>query len=166
MPQEPLARGPIFTIGHEGLERAAFLSLLACQGVNLLVDVRASPVSQYLPQFSKDALEASLRSWGVGYLYLGRELGGRASGRGIEDAVSFARGVDRIMEAWRQAYRLALLCVEEDPRRCHRANRIVLALLAQGPRVVRIRGDGGLDPYTLAWADFAMACLTGDEEPR
>ncbi|MEA4857329.1 DUF488 domain-containing protein [Solidesulfovibrio sp.] len=166
MLREPIARGPIFTIGHDSHERAAFLSLLACQGVNLLVDVRTNPYSRYMPQFSKEALSASLRSWGVGYLHLGRELGGRAMGRGIEEAVSFARSVDRIMDAWRQAYRLALLCAEEDPRRCHRAGRIAPALLARGAKVVHIRGDGRLEPHTPAWTDFAMACLTGDQEPR
>ena len=64
--REPLARGPVYTIGHGSLERVAFLSLLACQGVNMLVDVRSHPVSRYLPHFSKDALEGALRSWGVG----------------------------------------------------------------------------------------------------
>lgn len=166
MQREPLSRWPIFTIGHGSHERASFLSLLACQGINLLVDVRANPASLYMPQFSREALSASLRSWGEGYLYLGRELGGRATGRGIEDAVSFARGVDRIMDAWRQAYRLALFCAEEDPRRCHRAGRIAPALLARGAKVVHIRGDGRLEPHTPAWTDFAMACLTGDQKPR
>ncbi|WP_029458358.1 DUF488 family protein [Solidesulfovibrio alcoholivorans] len=164
--REPLARGPIYTIGHGSLERVAFLSLLACQGVNMLVDVRSHPVSRYQPHFSKDALAGALRSWGVGYLFLGRDLGGLTPGRGIEDAVSFARGVDRIMDAWRQARRLALFCAEEDPRNCHRANRIAPALLARGAKVVHIRGDGRLEPHTAAWTDFVQACLTGDKEPR
>ena len=165
MPREPLSRGPIFTIGHDNHERATFLSLLACQGVNLLVDVRSRPYSRYMPHFSKEALEASLKSWGVGYLFLGRELGGQFPGRGIENAVSFARGVDRIMEAWRQAYRLVLFCAEEDPRRCHRAGRIAPALLARGARVVHIRGDGRLEPHTPAWADFAPINTAATEEP-
>lgn len=166
MPREPLSRGPIFTIGHDSHDRTAFLSLLACQGVNMLVDVRSHPYSPYLPHFCKQALQASLRAWGVGYLFLGRELGGRVSGRGIVDAVAFVQGVDRVMEVWRQAYRLALLCAEEDPRRCHRAIRIAPALLARGAKVVHIRGDGRLEPHTPAWTDFAQASLPGDDAPR
>uniref|UniRef100_I2Q1L3 DUF488 domain-containing protein n=1 Tax=Desulfovibrio sp. U5L TaxID=596152 RepID=I2Q1L3_9BACT len=161
MQREPLSRPPIYTIGHDHLERAAFLSLLACHGVNLLIDVRSHPVSRYMPHFSKEALEKSLRAWGVGYQFLGRELGGRGSG--IENAVSFARGVERVMDAWRQAYRLALLCAEEDPRRCHRAGRIAPALLTRGARVVHIRADGRLEPHTPAWTDFPMACLLAED---
>lgn len=162
--QEPLVRGPIFTIGHDSHERAAFLSLLACQGVNLLVDVRRAPFSRYMPHFSKEALEASLRAWGVGYLYLGRDLGGHSLGDGIVNAVSFVRGVDRVMEAWKQSFRLALFCAEEDPGRCHRASRIAPALLARGARVVHIRGDGSLEPHTAAWNDYAMSGRTGGED--
>lgn len=165
MQNEPLARPPIYTIGHSGHERAAFLSLLARHGVNMLIDVRARPVSRYMPQFSKDALETSLRLWGVTYVFLGRELGGESSGSGIEAAVTFARGVDRIMEYWRQAYRLALLCAEEAPGRCRPACRIAPALLARGARVIHIRGDGSLEPHTPAWTNFAMACLL-EKEPR
>ena len=116
-----------------------------------------------MPHFCKDALEKSLRAWGVRYLFLGRELGGR--GASIEGAVSFSRGVDAVIAAWQQAYRLALVCAEEDPRRCHRAWRIAPALLARGARVVHIRGDGRLEPHTPAWTDYAMACPLPDR-PR
>ncbi|MHC1789204.1 DUF488 domain-containing protein [Solidesulfovibrio sp.] len=162
----PLARAPIYTIGHSGLERVTFLSLLACHGVNMVIDVRTHPTSRYMPQFSKDALTASLRLWGVQYVYQGRELGGRPHGSPIALAVSFSRGLDAVMDAWRQAWRLALLCGEEDPRRCHRAWRIAPELLARGARVVHIRADGRLEPHTPAWNDFAMACVLADEEPQ
>ena len=162
----PLSRPPIYTIGHSGHERAAFLSLLACQGVNMVIDVRSHPVSRYMPQFSKDALAASLGLWGVSYVYLGRELGGRGQGEPIAAAVSFSRGVDRVMDCWRQAWRLVLLCAEEDPRRCHRAGRIAPELLARGAKVVHIRGDGRLEPHTPAWNDFALACVLADRDPQ
>jgi uncharacterized protein (DUF488 family) len=168
MQREPLSRPPIYTIGHSGHEQAAFFSLLTCHGIDMLIDVRTHPYSRCMPQFSKNALEASLRPWGVDYLFLGRELGGRAPGTvaaGIEHVVSFARGLDRIMELWREASRLALLCAEEDPRRCHRAGRIAPALLARGARVVHIRGDGRLEPHTPAWTDLPMNCQSF-EDPK
>ena len=166
MQSGPLARSPIYTIGHSGHERATFLSLLACQGVNMVIDVRSHPVSRYMPHFSKDALSTSLRLWGVSYVYLGRELGGRPEGSPIAAAVSFSRGVDLVMEYWRQAWRLVLLCGEEDPRRCHRAGRIAPELLSRGARVVHIRADGRLEPHTPAWNDFALACVLADREPQ
>lgn len=161
MPNEPLSRPPIYTVGHSGHERTTFLSLLARHGVNMLIDVRRRPISRYMPQFSKEALEKYLRLWGVAYVFLGRELGGlpeETDRSPIEQAVIFSRGVDRIMEYWRQAYRLALVCAEEDPRHCHRAGRIAPELLLRGARVIHIRGDGRLEPHTPAWNDFAMAC--------
>ena len=166
MQSGPLARAPIYTIGHSGHERVTFLSLLACQGVNMVIDVRSHPVSRYMPHFSKDALSTSLRLWGVSYVYLGRELGGRPEGSPIAAAVSFSRGVDLVMEYWRQAWRLVLLCGEEDPRRCHRAGRIAPELLSRGARVVHIRADGRLEPHTPAWNDFALACALADREPQ
>lgn len=166
MQPAPLARAPIYTIGHSGHERATFLSLLARHGVNMLIDVRSHPVSRYMPHFSKDMLAASLRLWGVSYVYLGREIGGRPEGSPIAAAVSFSRGLDRVMEYWRQAWRLVLLCGEEDPRRCHRAVRIAPELLFRGARVVHIRADGRLEPHTPAWCEFAMACVLSDKEPR
>lgn len=162
----PLSRPPIYTIGHSVHERATFLSLLARQGVNMVIDVRSHPISRYMPQFSTDALAQSLGLWGVSYLYLGRELGGRGQGEPIAAAVSFSRGVDRVMDCWRQAWRLVLLCAEEDPRRCHRAGRIAPELLARGAKVVHIRGDGRLEPHTAAWNDFAMACVLTDRDPQ
>jgi len=154
----PLSRPPIYTLGHDNHDRAVFLSLLTRHGVNMLVDVRAEPNSPHLPHFCRNALAASLKSWGVGYFFCGRELGGR--GTSVVDAVSFCRGIDRVIAAWRQAYRLALVCAEEDPRRCHRAWRIAPALLSRGARVVHIRGDGRLEPHTPAWADYAVSCAT------
>jgi len=165
MAQGPLARPPIYTIGHSGHERATFLSLLARHGVNLLIDVRTHPVSRYMPHFSQNALAASLQLWGVGYVFLGRELGGQGTASPIAAAVIFSRGLDRVMEYWRQAYRLALFCAEEDPRRCRRACRIAPEPLARGARVVHIRGDGRLEPHTPAWTDFAMACLI-EKDPK
>lgn len=166
MQPRPLTRAPIYTVGHASHERATFLSLLARHGVNMVIDVRSQPVSRYMPHFSKDALSASLKLWGVSYVYFGRELGGRPEGPAIAAAVSFSRGVDRVMEYWRQAWRLALLCGEEDPRRCHRACRIAPELLLRGARVVHIRGDGRLEPHTPAWNDFAMACVLPDKDQQ
>ncbi len=165
MQNGPPSRPPIYTIGYWGHERATFFSLLTRHGVNLLIDVRSYPLSRYMPYFSRDALEACLRSWGVAYCYLGRDLGGRRLATGIEDAVSFARGVERVMEAWRRAYRITIMCTEEDPRHCNRAGRVAPALIALGAQVVHIRGDGRLEPHTPAWTDVGLFCPFG-EEPR
>jgi len=67
----------LFTIGHSNLEWDAFVSLLRQHDIPLVADVRSRPQSFRFPHFSQPELEQSLREAGIGYLFLGEELGGR-----------------------------------------------------------------------------------------
>ncbi len=157
MPNDALSRPPILTLGIRGHERASFISLLTCHGINLLIDARARPFSLTMPQFSADMLEKALIPWGVRYRFLGWTLGGHRSTSGVEDAVALERGVDRILEYWRQPRRLALLCATSLPERCRQADRIAQALVSRGARVIHIRGDGRLEPHAPDWNDAPVA---------
>ena len=68
----------LFSIGHSNHSIEHFVSLLQGAGVTLLADVRSYPKSRYAPQFNREALEQSLPASGIGYLWLGKELGGMA----------------------------------------------------------------------------------------
>jgi uncharacterized protein (DUF488 family) len=161
----PDDRPPIYTLGYFGQEWVTFLSLLTRYGIEEILDVRASPSSPFLPCFSRTGLERDLPLWGRRYRPMGLELGGRRSATGIEEAVSLARGVDQVLGLWRQGRNLALFCIEENPWRCHRGTRIAPALLAQGARVVHIRGDGSLEEHPQAAPEIALASPSR-EEPR
>jgi uncharacterized protein (DUF488 family) len=137
----------IYTLGYFGLEWTTFVSLLTRYGIEDILDVRVSPISPFLPCFSRTGLERDLPLWGRRYHVMGPELGGRRCGAGIADAVSLARGLDKVMALWRQGRCLTLFCIEEDPRRCHRGTRLAPALVALGARVVHIRGDGTLEAH-------------------
>jgi uncharacterized protein (DUF488 family) len=158
-------RQPIYTLGYFGQEWTTFLSLLIRYGIEEILDVRASPTSPFLPCFSRTGLERDLPLWGRRYQFMGLELGGRRSASGIEDAVSLARGVDKVLDAWRQGRRLALFCIEEDPWRCHRGTRIAPALMAKGASVVHIRDDGRLEPHPPLAFETSLA-RPPREEPR
>ena len=70
-------RPPVFTIGHSNHPAEAFLGLLLQHGIEEVVDVRSSPHSRFNPQFNRKALRTALTEAGVGYVFMGAELGGR-----------------------------------------------------------------------------------------
>lgn len=59
----------VFTIGYEGLDIDAFLSLLAEHGVDTVVDIRELPLSRK-PGFSKKALASVLNLSGLEYVHM------------------------------------------------------------------------------------------------
>ncbi|MEY4550224.1 MAG: hypothetical protein RL685_6419 [Pseudomonadota bacterium] len=151
----------IYSIGHSRHPAESFEALLRGRGVELLADVRSHPASKWAPHFGKVALEQQLRAQGIGYEFLGRELGGRPQGAqyyGPDGALDYARraeaadfqaGIQRLL-ALAQALLTVMLCAEEDPTQCHRRRLITPALSRAGVRVVHIRGDGRLEPEGIS----------------
>ena len=68
-----------YTVGHSTRKIEEFISLLKASRIELLVDVRAFPVSTRNPQFNKKNLKTYLSQNGIEYIWLGRELGGYRS---------------------------------------------------------------------------------------
>src|SRR5689334_22649084 len=67
----------LFTVGHSNHSLEDFLKLLSRHAIEVLVDTRSHPYSQYVTHFNREELTAALKHAGIKYLYLGRELGGR-----------------------------------------------------------------------------------------
>jgi uncharacterized protein (DUF488 family) len=104
---------------------------------------------------NRERFAAGLAEAGLGYLFLGAELGGRPPEPEFYDSAGHVRygalarterfnaGLRRLLaESGRQ--RVAMLCSEEDPRRCHRRLLVTRALTARGIPVRHIRGDGSV----------------------
>jgi uncharacterized protein (DUF488 family) len=132
----------LFSIGHSNHPIEHFVSLLQGAGVTLLADVRSYPKSRYAPQFNREALEKSLPENGVGYLWLGKELGGMArekiSREDFEDALG------RLFDASvRQP--TAMMCAERDPLNCHRWLWLTRELSARGVKVAHILANGKVE---------------------
>lgn len=146
----------LFTIGHSNHSFEHFLGLLQKHGVELVVDVRSRPYSRYVPHFSREALEKSLKDQGIRYLFLGEKLGGRpkekeyyrADGtvdyRRLRESPKFQEGIEEVL-ALASRYRLALLCGEEDPTSCHRKLLVGRVLEDRGASVLHIRGNGEVE---------------------
>ncbi|HEX9359699.1 MAG TPA: DUF488 domain-containing protein [Streptosporangiaceae bacterium] len=157
--------GPgLFTIGHSNQALDHFLSLLQRHGIEAVADVRTVPWSRYVPHFNATTLGAALASQGIDYVPLGRELGGRPAGDEFYDeqghvlygrlaaSPAFQDGLDRVLARARTS-RIALLCAEEDPARCHRHLLIGPVLRQRGVPVSHIRRDG----HTETEADLAAS---------
>lgn len=69
----------VFTIGHSNHPLEAFRDLLLRHAVQIVVDARSSPYSQYCSHFNRDGLSAYLKEQGIEYRFLGDALGGRAA---------------------------------------------------------------------------------------
>ncbi|PLS84976.1 MAG: hypothetical protein CYG60_14890 [Actinobacteria bacterium] len=169
------SRGSVFTIGHSNHLAEKLVGLLEGYGIEVLVDTRSRPYSRHAPHFNARVLEATLRRGGIGYLFLGRELGGRPEGEKFYDAEGrvdyallersgpFLDGISRLLGEIR-AHTVAVLCSEENPAGCHRRLLVGRALGERGVVVRHIRGDGsvqtegeesGVQPVLFAEAEVS-----------
>src|SRR5262249_3336553 len=153
----------IFTVGHSTRPIDEFIAWLSAHSVQRLIDVRKIPQSGHNPQFGREQLSASLQQKGIHYTHI-PGLGGlrrprkdsqntgwrNASFRGYADYMQtpeFAQSLERCVELARHE-RVALMCAESVPWRCHRS-LIADALLARGIEVREITGTAGSRPHAL-----------------
>lgn len=164
MAPEPLE---IFTIGHSTHSYENFISLLRKAEISAIADVRSSPSSRRFPQFNLDELRAELRSDGIAYVFLGKELGGRPSERrfyceGVADyekmatSDEFKEGLGRVIEGAKK-YRIALMCSEHNPLDCHRCLLVGRALSNRGIKISHILANGSIAPQTKIEQDLLDA---------
>jgi uncharacterized protein (DUF488 family) len=123
----------LYTIGHSNHAIEHFLGLLERHEIRAVADVRSRPYSRFVPHFSKERLEHGLADAGIGYLFLGRELGGKPPrddpDRWPADYPSrvrqpaFRSGIEVLLEAARRQ-RVVILCRERDPLDCHRLHLV------------------------------------------
>jgi uncharacterized protein (DUF488 family) len=143
----------VWTVGHSNQLADQLIALLRGERIDVLADVRSQPYSRYNPQFRRENLKTALEQAGLGYVFLGAELGGRPpepefrDGQGhvrydlVRASDRFRGGLERLLTG-AASYRVAIMCSEEDPARCHRRRLITPALVAAGVEVRHIRGDG------------------------
>lgn len=145
----------LYTVGHSNHTAEALLALLAAHGIGCVVDVRSRPYSRW-PQFGRERMVAWLRAGGVDYVWMGDSLGGRPEdpallgpdGAPDYDAMArdpaFLDGLDALLRRLDRPARVAVLCSEGDPARCHRERLIAPAAQARGVTVRHILRDGTL----------------------
>lgn len=127
----------LYTIGHSTHTLQEFIEILHAHQITHIVDVRTIPQSRRVPWFNKNELKKSLRKEKISYTHLAK-LGGlrrtnknsintawhNASFRGFADYMQtpeFFEGLKELNEIIKKSDRVAILCAEAVPWRCHRS---------------------------------------------
>jgi uncharacterized protein (DUF488 family) len=145
---------PLYTLGHSNHPIDRFIALLRRHGVETVADVRSRPYSRFVPHFGKERLARILGEEGLGYLFLGQQLGGKpvrddpAQARleyqaRIEEP-SFRQGIEMLLGAAAER-RIALVCRERDPLDCHRLHLICRYLRPIALDIRHILPDGEVE---------------------
>jgi uncharacterized protein (DUF488 family) len=151
-------------MGHSTRTLEELLEALHAHQIQTLVDIRAFPASRRLPQFNREALEASLPAAGIRYVWM-KALGGyrkktladspnialrNESFRNYADYMrtpEFEQAVAEVVELAERS-RTAYVCAERVYFRCHRM-LVSDWLVAHGHQVLHIDDTGPLQTHVL-----------------
>jgi uncharacterized protein (DUF488 family) len=152
----------VHTVGHSTRTIETFLALVAAHAIECVVDVRRWPASRRHPHFAREALSGSLAAAGVDYVWR-RDLGGYrtpaqdspntgwriGSFRAYADFMATPEFDEALaaVEGLAARHRVALLCAEAVPWRCHR-QLLADAFTVRGWAVRHI-ADSGCAPHRL-----------------
>lgn len=152
MDSDTSQRGLLTTIGYGDRPWSEFIDRLKGHRIQYLIDVRSQPRSR-LPEFNGDALKVLLGQAGIKYVFMGDALGGKPDDPScyVDGKVDYARcearpvfsaGLERLSAALKGGHRVALMCSELDPERCHRSKLIGEALQRRNIPLLHIDRDG------------------------
>ena len=139
-----LPRVGVATVGYEGRTADELVAVLTAAAVDVLVDVRLTPISRK-PGLSKGRLTSALAQAGIAYLHLPQLGNPRDTRDGYRNAEvralarfrsllrsNSARDALNDLVVLSEDRRVALLCFERDAKTCHRA-LVVEALSERRP---------------------------------
>lgn len=158
----------LWTIGHSTRTLEDFLPLLQAHKIERLVDVRTVPRSRRNPQYNRESMPEALQSAGIHYLHI-PGLGGlrrpkkdsintgwrNLSFRGYADYMQTREFEESLLKVigMESSERLALMCAEAVPWRCHRS-LIADALAVRGIQVEHIVSSSRSQTHVLTpWAE-------------
>ena len=144
----------LYTIGHSTHATDHFVGLLKRHGVTAVCDVRSHPYSKYNPQYNREKIADEIKSHGIAYIFLGKELGARSDNSNyyVDDKIQFKKlaadplfqeGLARLKQGMKK-YSIALMCAEKDPITCHRTI-LVTRQLQRDFTIKHILADGRLE---------------------
>lgn len=128
----------LYTIGHSIHSEFSFIKLLKHYDINILVDVRSLPGSNYVPQFNKENMECWLLAAGFRYIHM-PILGGKRNKNKTTDqslisgwknasfknyagytlTPEYQSGIGRLKNLIGDN-NVCIMCSESVPWRCHR----------------------------------------------
>lgn len=165
----------IYTIGHSTRSITEFISVLKKHKIKLVADVRKIPKSRHNPQFESERLQRALEKENISYR-LFKGLAGRRSPiknsknnawrnnsfKGYADHMQTEEFKNELTKLINQSKRkrLAIMCAEAVPWRCHRS-LIADALLAKKIAVSDLFSENSAKPHNLPpFAKVRGNCIT------
>lgn len=145
--------GSVCTIGYGNRTFEEMVNLLHSHEVGHVFDVRSMPYSRFNPDFRKASLERLFPEAGLRYTFMGAFLGGRPDDADcycngkvsygiLAERPEYLLGLERVTAAAERGSRIALLCSELRPERCHRSKLIGKELNKRGVAVSHV-DEGG-----------------------
>jgi uncharacterized protein (DUF488 family) len=153
----------VLTVGHSTRTLGELIGLLKGNAVDRLIDVRTVPRSRHNPQFNSDSLPSALEAEGIHYEHVAGLGGFRRTRPGSPNTgwrnLSFRGYADYMQTPEFSVYlralieqaiveRIALMCAEAVPWRCHRS-LIADALVVHGLRVEEITSEANRREHVL-----------------
>lgn len=169
MAQDRDQAGLLTSIGYGDRPWPEFVDRLRRHNVRYVIDVRSQPRSRQ-PEFNADMLGLLLSKVGIRYVFMGDALGGKPDDPScyVDGKVDYARceqrpafrdGLARLRVAVTGGHRVALMCSELDPERCHRSKLIGEALAKDGLDLTHIDRGGALVSHRSV-----IARITGGQQ--
>ncbi len=67
----------IYTIGHSNITPKSFIDILNQFKIKIVVDIRSSPYSKYVPHFNRENIKKTFKKENIRYIFLGDYIGGK-----------------------------------------------------------------------------------------
>ena len=142
----------LWSLGHSNVTIDEFIDLVRSHDIEVIADVRSIPFSRFTPHFNQEMLKQFLERAGIQYQFMGETLGGRPPEPEMYDPQGhvlyselahnfrFQSGIEQLCIR-AENLRIAMMCSEESPEKCHRRLLISRVLRNQGVETRHIRGD-------------------------
>lgn len=141
-----------YTIGHSTRDINEFLEILIKNKIDCIVDVRSTPYSAsiYAASYNQNNIKYELKRHDINYIYMGNELGARRTNKNLYDEFDkvdfekvklcqeYKNGIDRIIDGIDKGYKIAVMCTEKDPIKCHRTILVSYSLSIKGVNVIHL----------------------------
>lgn len=148
----------VYTIGYSGFKFDEFISKIKEYKIDVIIDVRSSPYSQYFKEYNKENICKVLnelkdkkiyyRNYSLEFGARQLELGENYYPKGYLDfekfstSENFLSGVKKLEDSMKQNYTFVLMCAEKDPFTCHRAILVSRAFFKKGYKIIHLMSGG------------------------
>ena len=148
----------VYTIGYSGFKLDEFIEKIKEYKIDVIIDVRSSPYSQYFKEYNKENICKVLnelegkkiyyRNYSLEFGARQLDLEGNYYPKGYLDFEKFSQsenflsGVKKLEDSMKQNYTVVLMCAEKDPFTCHRTILVARAFFKRGYKIIHLMPDG------------------------